>query len=530
MGLAVAMVSVAAHLPALRGGLVWDDAGTIPPTGSVLAAFGRSFWPAGQGRTQYYRPLTTLSLAIDRYVGGGRAWWFHLTNILLHGMVVLLLYRLLFLLGGSMTAAALATLVFGVHRLTADSVAYVSGRTDILAGLGLLIGLNALLQSTVGQQETAQLRIRHLWLVLAGFLVAVGAKESSLVFPVVVSGWLAGNRQLRRNWLLVAGLLVITGLYLFGRARVLGGLLNMEMAPAGSMLGVSLNSSGYLLLETLLPLNTRLFLWRPGELTSLTGWAVPAVLFLLLPVVLWYRSAPLWGLKMLLMWGWSVLFLFPFAGVLQFGPIGRFFYIPGFGLIALAVLAGLRFAASQQRAQVLVAVAAGWCGLMVPWLWQRTGWWQSDQAVFSRMTKDARTYAPGFYNLGNALVKSGDTLAAVAAYQRAVELDSGLISASLNLGALLLARRELEQAVQVYRSVMRHSPEYAPAYVNLGIVLYRLGDQSAAIEALRQAARLDPNSASAAHNLSRLFWLSGETDSARAWAERARARARQSGN
>lgn len=533
-GLAVAAVSVVSHLPSLRNGLVWDDAGTIPESGSLLSAVGRSFWSKGQGRNQYYRPLTTLSLAIDRSIGGSRAEWFHLTNLILHGGVVFLFYRLLLLISGATRAAALAALIFGTHRLTADSVAYVSGRTDMLAGLGFLIGLTALLQYSGGQAgagvpvELLRPRRRDLLLVLLGCAVALGAKESGMVLPVVVAGWLAGTRQLKKSWLLLAGVLALSALYLFWRSRVLGCLLDVSPVPAGSLLLLALNSSGYLLVEALLHFNSRLFLWRPGELASLSGWAVPALLLLLLPVGLWRRSAPGLKLRMLLMWGASVLTLFPFAGVAQFGPVGRFFYLPGFGLIALALLAGLNLPARWRVRQILLVAALAGSTLMVPALWERIGWWRNDVVLFSRLTRDAPGYAPAFYNLGNAQVRAGDTLSAIAAYQQAVKLDSGLISASLNLGALLLAGGEIRQAALVYRSLLRHRPEYAAAYVNLGIVLHRLGDQPAAIETLRQAARLDPGSASAAYNLSRLFWLNGEIDSARAWAERAKMAGRQS--
>ncbi|MEO0073029.1 MAG: tetratricopeptide repeat protein [candidate division WOR-3 bacterium] len=525
LGFLVALISVTCHLPALRNRLVWDDAGTIPQKATLWSALGRSFWTTGTGTDQYYRPFVTLMMAIDRVIGGGKTWYFHLTNVVLHAVVIFLFYRALVLLGRSSPAAALGAFDLGTHRLTADSVAYVSGRTDLLAGLGLVLALNGMLQHVVssyrcsGRVQVSQPYGRHDWLILGGFAIATGAKENSLLLPVLVVLWLAAHRLLRRSWLLVVGLLLVCGIYLACRIMVLGSVFRMELPEAGDFVVLSLNSSGYLLAQFVLPVGA-LFFWSPGVLARFTPWLLLGLVVLALPVAFVWRTDPDWRAKWLLMWGWSVLFLLPFAGVMQFGPVGRFFYVPGMGWVALLVLAGLRFATSRRRTVVVAGIAVVWFVVMVPSLWWRISWWRDEVTLFSRMTVDAPGYAQGFHNLGTALVRSGDSLGAEAAYRRALALDSELVSTSLNLGALLLARNEPEQAVAIYRAVVQRRPDFAPAYANLGIGLYRLGDKQGAIEALRQAADMDPANLSIAYNLSRLYRLVGEVDSSVVWQRR----------
>jgi Tfp pilus assembly protein PilF len=337
--------------------------------------------------------------------------------------------------------------------------------------------------------------------------------------------------------------------YVAARQAVLGGLPPGGAAwpspgAPGQMLALSINSSGYLLTELLLPFNRALFLWRPGVFGALTWHALPALAFLMMPVLLarppgrgagmdrsevtgrkadFGEAAPrAAGLLVLLGWGWAVVFLMPFAGLAQFGPLGRLLYVPCLGLALLAAVAGTRLAAGRRGAgRVAFAVCLGWCVLMLPFLWQRIGWWGGDVTLFRRMARETPDYAPGLYNLGNALLAARDSAGAVAALRRAVALEPGLEPASLNLGALLLAGGELDEAAALYRSAVGRNPAYAPALVNLGIVRWRQGDTAGAIAELRRAVVLAPEDAPAAHNLAWLLRLTGEEDSARAWAERA---------
>ncbi|MBM3314376.1 hypothetical protein FJY71_00845, partial [candidate division WOR-3 bacterium] len=284
IGAAVALACALAFLPALRGGLVWDDAGTIPRPGPLAAAFTRSFWSPGPasaaGPDSYYRPLVNLSLGLDRLVGGQRAWYFHLVNLLLHGAAVFAFFALVRESSGAPAAvAAVAALLFGLQRLSADSVAYVSGRTDLLAGLGLLLALLGLLRYARAGGW------RHGLLALAGFAVAVFSKESGAGFVVFAGGWLAGTRAVRRRWPVLAGLAAVGVAYLVARWTVLGSLVGLRPGPAGQTLALALNSTGFLLFDLCLPFNRGLFLWRPGEFGVLTSYAAPALAFLALPVL-----------------------------------------------------------------------------------------------------------------------------------------------------------------------------------------------------------------------------------------------------
>jgi tetratricopeptide (TPR) repeat protein len=163
--LAAALAAVALYLPALAFGFVFDDRALIGPEGPRW--LGNGLLP--------YRPLRFASYWLDHAVGGG-APVYHATNLVLHAAAAVLVVRLARRLGGTGMLAALAGLLFAVHPLAVEAVAYVSGRRDLLA---TTLGLASVVLWLSPKPRTG--------LALAALLLAVAAKESGLLFlPLLV--------------------------------------------------------------------------------------------------------------------------------------------------------------------------------------------------------------------------------------------------------------------------------------------------------------------------------------------------------
>ncbi len=135
---------LAAYANALDGGYVWDDHPLIEEQESVRelappsAYFGRMFWSDSlklKVSRNFYRPLVTWSYALEWQAWNGQPGGFHLTNLLLHLGVTLLVFAACRRAGGSPLAAALAAALFGTFPRLTESVSWISGRTDVLAAL-----------------------------------------------------------------------------------------------------------------------------------------------------------------------------------------------------------------------------------------------------------------------------------------------------------------------------------------------------------------------------------------------------------
>ncbi len=112
--------------------------------------------------------------------------------------------------------------------------------------------------------------------------------------------------------------------------------------------------------------------------------------------------------------------------------------------------------------------------------------------------------ADGLYERGCDL-EEADPAAARAAYQRALELNSGHAGAHVNLGRLLHEAGEAASAAEHYRRALEARPEDSTAAFNLGVALEDLGRRAEAIDAYRLAIATDPHCADAHYNLSRLY-------------------------
>ena len=519
--LVVGLVSFFVYLPALGFQFVWDDINLIVYNQqSPLSAFGQSFWAGSAehlGSDPYYRPLSNFSLRLDRLIAGSNPWFFHLGNILLHSVVTILFAILIFKITGSWKCAHFAGLVLALHPLVADCVGYVSGRTDLLAGLGLLVASLGLADYL---KKGGRVNIILIW---AGFAVGVLSKESTLPFMLVVPVWLLLNGNVKRRWqeglTVLAGMVVIGAGYLFARFQVLGGLVGMKVIDKLlPLLLTALNSFGYQLSLFFFPFNRQIFHWYSGEFFRLKGWGVIGIIYLFLPLLLVrvrQRSYLVLG------WFWSVVFSLPVAVLAVFGPSGRLLYLPGMGILLMVAVMARLFVTRPIEKRIIGMVAVCLCVLLVPFLWRRLGVWQNEERLFSRMVAEAPDYAPGYYNLGSVLLKKGDETRAVVQYRKAVALDSGLSLAGFNLAAILQRRGEYDEAELLLRRVIRDKPDFAQAYANLALIMLNKGDLALALELQKKGCELAPNDPNLFYNLALLFRRQGELDSARMAVRRA---------
>jgi hypothetical protein len=158
---------------ALQNGFVFDDQMLIVNNAAVRA-------PLGDRRALgAYRPLRILSYRLDYAIGGMDPRVFHLSNLLYHGLTVLLVCALLQRSGASVWAAGAGALLFAVHPVQTDAVTYAAGRRDVLCGLFFAAGFLAYLRYRDNGRASV--------LVLAGvaYVLAVLAKEMALTLPLV---------------------------------------------------------------------------------------------------------------------------------------------------------------------------------------------------------------------------------------------------------------------------------------------------------------------------------------------------------
>lgn len=134
--------------------------------------------------TNYYRPIVNLSFLFDAQISGQKAYFYHITNILLHILFVFALYFTLINLEYKKITALMTSSIFAVHPIVTNAVAWIAGRNDILFGLFCVLSLLFLIKHYNSK------RVLYLLLHLLALMLAFLSKETAFIFPAVLFSYL----------------------------------------------------------------------------------------------------------------------------------------------------------------------------------------------------------------------------------------------------------------------------------------------------------------------------------------------------
>ena len=196
---------------ALSGQFIWDDDYLVRDnqyltTWSALPEiFTKDINSGADSFCGFYRPLQILSYRLDTLAWKLEPVGYHLTNVLLHALAAWLFFLLIESFAG-IPAALFSALLFLVHPVQTEAVAYISGRADLLA---IIFMFSALLFDR-----------KRPWSLVA-YALALLSKESALVFPVLLWAWRCLVLKERRGFRELLPYLLITAVYLGLRATVL---------------------------------------------------------------------------------------------------------------------------------------------------------------------------------------------------------------------------------------------------------------------------------------------------------------------
>ncbi len=545
-------VAGAVYLLALRNGFAYDDVQILVDNAAMhhlrdlLVSLGSPWWPGPEGAGfGLWRPLSTLLLGVQWVVFGGRAWGFHLVNLLLHVACTVLVVRV----GARLLpqrVALTAGLVFAVHPVHVEAVANVVGFAELLAAL-LSLGAVALLTAPpVGDGTSVPtLEPGRQAAIIVLFGAASLAKEHAMVLPALLVGVEAMRFRLRlsdlpaylrRRGLLLASLGGVAALVLWGRMAVLGQLA-APVPPLGGGLLLSEGMTRIFTLGEIWGQYLRLLLvplwlspdYAPAVIPVLTVWtpagmaAVGAVLALLL-AGLWSarqvgRTAPsefTSGGAVPLGLLWFVVTILPVSNALFLSGVflaERTLYLPSVG-VAWMMGAGLVWVTDRRRRGGLVlAVVLGslWVGRTVTAI----PVWRDTLAVFDHMVNVVPQSGRSQWVLGDALLDAGQVDAAVAAYTRALGLLGGEVPFLSQSGRRLHAAGATRVGRLLVERAWVEDPTRATTAQLLTVLSAQDGDWTATETWARQTLELGPDDGVAWHLLSVALAEQGEWAAAR---------------
>ena len=535
----VACCAALAFWPALWNGFVWDDQAALLDNYSFRGLGLRHLrWMFTTFRLGPYQPLAWMSLALDYLLHGMDPLGYHAANIVLHAANAAIFFavarRLLdFAMTGDFPGrpgalswgAATAALLFALHPLRVESVAWVTERRDVLSGFFYLSAVLFYLKhcSFDGDAPPSNGRLA---VSVALYILSLLSKASGVTLPLVliILDFYPLRRLEKRTWgvwlekipyLLPA--LAAAALALAGQ-RQAGAMEPLATYGLLPRLCQAVFGATFYLWKTLIPWRLLPLYRFPEQLSPLANWriALSVLLFTLISIAA-AKGRRTWPAG-LAAWLCYLASIFPMLGFFQSGPqvaADRYSYLPCLGLALLggaAVPAFLR-AKPRPRALPALAVAAYLAGLG-SLAWRQCKLWRDPVSLWSyAAAADPQSRIPQ-NNLCEAYRSRGETGLALEHCRLALALKPDYEDARSNLAGILADLGKLDEAAAQYEAALRLAPEDPAAHCGLANVLDKQGRPADAIRELELCVSFRPGDAGSHNALGAAFYRSNLYDRA----------------
>lgn len=503
LGILIAL-GLLVYLNSLNGAFVSDDIPAIlqnPLIGKLLKSLQVGGFPG-------------FILSLDFVIGKTNPFVYHLTNLLLHLVVVILTYFLLLKITTS-EISFLASAIFAVHPIHAEAVSWISGRPYLLGTILLL----ASLWFYISSQKDKKLNFYYYFASLICFFLAQYAEIKSIAFLFLLGLYELSFGKISSRWKRLIPFFILT-LIFFGlrfqpfQARVT--TENPEYAGGLTLFNpfqqIPVAISSYLELF-IWPLN--LSFYHEDLSFSLINFLVRAgiTLALFLSLIYFYRK------EKLLFFGFLffILSLIPTLLPIHIAWIvaERYVYLGSIGLCL--VLAWILVRTFGKYPRLLMAIFWILILLFSVRTTVRNRDWKSHESLWIATVKTSPTSPKAWNNMGDVYAQRKDFPASIEAFQRAIELRPNYVDPHHNIGVSYLQMGEYDKAIAWFEKAIAIHP-IPQSYNDMGIAYYQKNDWKKAEECFKKALELDPKSAVAYNSLGIVYHKKGMIEEARqAW-------------
>ncbi len=465
---------------------------------------------------QYYRPLTTLTFAIDYHFWGLSPLGYNLVNTLLHCGVCVLLFKLLSMMLEDDLAAFLAAFLYSVHTIHTEAVTYIASRGDVLGTFLVLLSLLLYWKS-------------RRFAALLAHVLALFAKESAILLPIyiVLLEFAFIKSDLKIFLKRTAPFILLNVSYIAFRKFI----CPVPLGPPSNDWGEALLrvlSMGHPFLSYLqavffpevfkygLTVNfaksfsdPQVFLTCGIVALLLTGWAL----------TLKYRGAAFFGMSVFL-----VSFL-PYLQIIHFYPewAEHYLYVPGIGLtILLGCLLREIFRGGHRRLFTLfLAFYLPFVGFLCYRTYERNQIYNDSETYFEYLSKSGARYAHyGYQNLGRMAMEAGEPGKAVVLLKTAESMEPDCDETQNFLGLYYLQKGNLKESLKHFDLAYKYNKVNEVYRINASFVLIRMGKYQEVIDTLEKVQKIIPEYSSVYINLLAANEILGRVEAAKLWGEK----------
>ena len=440
-----------------------------------------------------YHPFTTLGWAlIFKFFGTGPL-PYHLLNVLLHLLNTWLVFKVAERMNGQRITAIVVSLLFAVHPMHVESVAWISELKDVLYAAFYLSALLAYLHYIDGG-----FRNKYYISALLLFLASLFSKSAAVTLPVLmILIDLYKGRKINAGALLEKAPFFLLAL-IFGIVNLRSqGLANLSVFGPVSRIFLFSSGLSFYIIKLVAPFGLCITHYFPILHSNRLPWMYYASLpFLLLLAWLVVRRS---AFKKEV--GFGVLFfLVTISVMLQIIPVGaaltaeRYSYIPYIGLFYIAGQLMSTAIEKDKWRRIAVGAFSLIVILFSVLTWQRIGIWKNSDTLFSDVIEknpDNGNVCFVLWSWGNAKVHEGDFREAIQYYSQAILINPEFDRAYCNRGEAYDATGDVKSAIQDYNTAIRINPAISDEYTNRGWTYFESGDTQSAMRDYNKAITLN---------------------------------------
>ena len=521
---------------------VWDDRSNVaenPYLKPVTLANTAVFWQGPYEKL--YIPLTYTvwagiaavgDMAAPEARGSKDPSLFHTVNLLLHLLSVIVVFMILRMLVRDDWASAGGALLFALHPVQVEPVAWVTGMKDVLCGLLSLVAIWQYLiyaasakplddRASATKRKSAARQRRAKWfhygLATMSFLLALLAKPAAVAVPVVTvvfEQWLI--RRPLKQWAATLGAWIVIAIPFVALTQSAQPSTDLgHLPPLWARPLIAADAIAFYLYKLVLPFRLWVDYGRSPDFVEqgwmYITWVIPGGI----AILIWFKKHDrAWLIAAAAVFAAGLL---PVLGFIPFGfqnmstVADRYLYLSMLGpALAFAWLCSSRRSRLLQGMLALLLAAFGLRSAI------QLRVWQNNDALFEHALELNPASWMSQFNVGVGLAAQGKIDDAIERYRIALGLRPGYAHALNNLGNAMLAKGQWEDAVQYYRQALQSEPDAPDIHFNLASVLVKLNRLDEAVEHLNKSLQAEPNNASTHAKLADALFKQGKLDEAAA--------------
>jgi tetratricopeptide (TPR) repeat protein len=517
--LIIVIVTYLAYIPAIQGGFIWDDDDYVTENETLRSLEGlRQIWFEIGAVPQYY-PMVHTTFWIEFHLWGLNPMGYHIVNVFFHVMNSLLLWWLLSRL--SIPGAWFGALIFAIHPVHVESVAWITERKNVLSGFfyfcSVLLYLKFLTMKIqtddrgLGRKRKKKYKrklnpgIKFYILSLLFFVFALLSKTVTLTMPVAVLLvlWWKYKRINKQNFILLIPFFIIGG----GLSLI---TIWMEKNIVGASGGewtltfierclVAGRVVWFYFSKLLLPLNLT-FNYPRWQIDQVALWQYFFPLSLIIIIVFFWRFSPKTGKGPVAAIIFFIITLGPALGFIDVFPMrysyvaDHFQYLASLGIIVLIIsgTAGLLKKRKQIYQITGIVLFTGIVFIFSAIVW-RQGHVYKDLETLWRHTllKNPQSWM-AHTHLGSILYEREEYEDAIEHQKRCIIINPDYDASYNSLGRVYHKLGRNDEAIKEYMNALKVNPEYYRAYNNIGVIFEEQGKYEKAVEEYKKAIRLKP--------------------------------------